>query len=130
MVDLMNKQKITIWGREFELDIVFDCYKGESVLPAQTDALDKFLKKEELINLAKSSVESYCIKRDSELIGATAIDNIFKYVIPESIYIQRAKDDKHIVGLMCKYKFDIDNGLAVVFENEKFKTVGTQDEIL
>jgi len=126
----MNKQTLTIWGREFELDIIFDCYKGESVLPAQTEALNGLLQNAELINNAKSDVESYCIQRDADLIGTTVIDNIFKYVVPKSIYIQRTNDDRHIVGLLCNYKFDMDHGLAIVFENEKLKTVGTQDEIL
>ena len=126
----MNTQTLTIWGREFELDIVFDCYKGESVLPAQTNALNRFLQNKELISQIKSNVELYCLKRDAEIIGTTVIDNIFKYVIPKSIYIQRTNDDRRVVGLLCNYKFDMEHGLAIVFENEQLKTVGTQDEIL
>jgi hypothetical protein len=126
----MNKQTLTIWGREFELDIVFDCYKGESILPAQTDVLNKFLKNAEIVNQAKSAVESYCIQKDSDLIGTSGIDNIFKYVIPKSIYVQRAKDNRHLIGLMCNYKYDVEHGLVIIFENERFKSIGIQDEIL
>ena len=130
MEDLMNKQPLTIWGRDFELDIVFDCYRGENILPAQTDALNKILQNIDLINQAKSSVEAYCIQRDSESIQSKVIENIFKYVIPKSLYIQRTKDNKRVVGLMCNYKFDAEHGLVVVFENEKLKGVGNQDLVL
>ena len=39
-------------------------------------------------------------------------------------------EEKRIVALMCNYKFDIENGIAIVFENEKLKDIGIQDIIL
>ena len=33
-------------------------------------------------------------------------------------------------AIMCNYKFDMENGIAVVFENEKFSDIGKQDIIL
>lgn len=127
----MNKVKINVWGRELELKIVFDCYEGEDVLPIQNEALGKFLSKAEiLINDAKRSVEEYCLKRNADDIGTPSIDNIFKYVVPQSLYIQRTTDSSRVIGLMCAYKFDIDNGISVVFKNETEFTVGTQNIIL
>lgn len=127
----MNKIKINVWEREFELNVVYDCLDGEDVLPTQNDALIKFLSAApRLIDDAKQSVEEYCIKHDAEDIGSTPIVNIFKYVIPKSIYIQRTTDGSRIVGLMCAYKFDIDNGIAIVFKNETLERVGTQNIIL
>ncbi|GHV00892.1 hypothetical protein FACS189483_11110 [Spirochaetia bacterium] len=126
----MSKQKINVWGREFELDIVYDCYTGEEVLATQTDALANFLTKPELVNQSKSAVEKYCIERNADEVGSSVIDNIFKYVMPESLYVQRTKDGRHVVGLMCNYKYDIEHGIAVVFENEQLKYVDSQDSIL
>jgi len=126
----MNKQHLTIWGRAFDLDIVFDCYKGEDVLPIQIEAINRFLQNANLIDQAKPAVESYCIQRDSDYIGSMGIDNIFKYVVPMSLYVQRTKDDRRVVGLMCNYKFDPEHGLVVVFENEQLKIIGNQDAIL
>lgn len=126
----MNKQKMKIWGRSFELDIVFDCYEDEQVLPVQEEALERFLQNPQLPDEAKKAVEEYCLKRNSEEIGKQVIDNIFKYVMPQSVYIQRTSDNSRVVGLMCAYKFDAEHGIAVVFKNEKFDKTGSQDLIL
>ena len=37
---------------------------------------------------------------------------------------------ERVVAVMCDFKFDMENGLAIVFENEKFKEVGYQDLVL
>ncbi len=130
MVDLMNKEKISIWGREFEIEIVYDCYEGELVLPAQEEALKRILENIEVINNAKAELEAYCLKENSPEIGSEKIDNIFRYVIPKALFIQRPVDDKRIVGLMCEYKFDEENGIAIVFKNEVLNEIGSQNIIL
>ena len=127
----MNKQKLNVWGRDFELEVVFDCYEGEEILPTQNDALKEFLVSSgDLVQKAKRDVEEYCLKHNAEDIGSSSIENIFKYVIPKSIYIQRTTTGSHVVGLMCAYKFDAENGIAVVFKNEKLDKVGTQNIML
>jgi hypothetical protein len=127
----MNKQKINVWGREFELEVVFDYYEGEEILPTQNDALKDFLvTSDDLVQNAKREVEEYCLKRNADDIGSSSIDNIFKYVMPKSIYVQRTTVGSHVLGLMCAYKFDVENGIAVVCKNEKLDKVGTQNIIL
>ena len=126
----MNKEKISIWGREFEIEIVYDCYEGELVLPAQEEALKRILENIEVINNAKAELEAYCLKENSPEIGSERIDNIFRYVIPKALFIQRPVDDKRIVGLMCEYKFDEENGIAIVFKNEVLNEIGSQNIIL
>lgn len=49
--------------------------------------------------------------------------------MPKYLFIPQDKYTR-IVAIMCNYKFDSDNGIAVVFKNEKFDTVGNQDIIL
>ena len=126
----MNKLKINIWGRDFELDIVYDCFQGEEILDVQMETLKCFLEKPDLIIQAKSAIEDYCVKHNGDDMDAKTIDNIFKYVIPISLYIQRTNDNSHVIGLMCKYKFNIDDGLAVMFKNEEIREVGSQNIIL
>lgn len=130
MVDLMNKEKISIWGRELEIEIVYDCYEGELALPAQEEALKRILENIEVINNAKAELEAYCLKENSPEIGSEKIENIFRYVIPKALFIQRPVDDKRIVGLMCAYKFDAENGIAIVFKNEVLNEIGSQNIIL
>lgn len=127
----MSKENISVWGRRFELEIVFDRYADEEVLPYQKEALEAFLGNLKMLDKAKPAVEAYCLDDEkNDEIKASKIENIFKYVIPTSIYVQRNKAERHIVGLMCNYKFDPEHGLAVVFEGEKLQNIGSQDIIL
>jgi len=124
----MNKQEIVIWGREVSLDIIYDCYPDEDVLEIQKEALQRILAMPAEIEESRNDVESYILKNNAELVGGV-IDNIFNYVKPNALFIPRDKKHKS-VAIMCDYKFDPENGIAVVFENEKLKAVGTQDIIL
>lgn len=126
----MSKKKINIWGRSFELEIVYDCYQGEQVLPVQTEALRCFLENGSLVGQSLKAVEDYCMSRNAEEIEEQSIDDIFKYVMPQFIYVQRTAEGSHVIGLMCAYKFDIEHGIAVVFKNEAFEKVGSQDILL
>ncbi|MCR5024067.1 MAG: hypothetical protein K6A90_07020 [Lachnospiraceae bacterium] len=125
----MSKEKITIWNRDFDMEVKYDCYSGEEVLQIQKDAINEFLKSGTAIDAALEQVKQYCLKNNKDDIGGNSIENIFKYVAPKYLYVARNKD-KHVVAIMCNYKFDPENGLAVVFENEKFSKIGMQDIIL
>lgn len=126
----MNKVKTAIWGRDFEIGIEYDCYTGETVLATQKEAIDKIVANKNAIDSALDRVKEYCLKNNKEeFAGVSKIENIFKYVIPKYLYVKR-DDSKRIVAIMCNYKFDVENGIAVVFENEKFSDIGKQDIIL
>lgn len=125
----MNKEKTMIWGREFELEVRYDCYTGEEILDSQKDAVASFLKSEGDDALSLEQVKRYCLSQNGEEIKDGIIENIFKYVAPKYLYVPQSTD-RHIVAIMCNYKFDQENGIAVVFENEKFCKVGSQDIIL
>lgn len=125
----MNKELITIWGKNLELDIIYDCYSGEEILDKQKESYFFFLKNGDEIEKSLDKVKQYCLTNNEEEIGTNDIENIFRYVMPKYIYISR-EVDKHLVSIMCNYKFDQDNGIAIVFENEKFQKIGPQDIIL
>ena len=125
----MNKIKINIWGRDFELEVKYDCYNDEKILPIQKDALKVFLSNTNSIISVKEDVEKYCLANSFGKIETDAIDNIFKYVIPKYLYIKRSKE-KRVIAIMCNYKFDMEHGIALVFENEKLCEIGNQDIIL
>ena len=121
-VRLMNKT-MTIWGRQYDLPVVFDCFDNEEVLPIQKQALEAFLKAE------KKQLEKYILNDEYAEIEGNSIDNIFKYVIPTDIYIPRMPETR-TVALLCDYRFDEEHGIAIVFENEQFKEIGEQDIVL
>ena len=81
-----------------------------------------------IFDSAESEVEKYILKNGLKENGISEVDNIFKYVMPKSISVPKAK--KRVVALMCNYKFDMEHGIAVIFEDEKFKKVGPQDLVL
>ena len=123
----MSKSVLKIWGREFELNVVYECYPGEEVLDSQRAAFEQLCNTSN-IDAALGYVKAY-VKNTAKLQVESPIDNIFKYVMPKSIYVPHNKKAAQIV-IMCNYKFDTEHGIAVVFENGKFKEIGTQDIIL
>ena len=126
----MNKVSICIWGREFDLEVMFEKYSGETILPVQEIALNNFLENLSIIDDSKCFVEQYCLKWNKEDIGSDKIDNIFKYIKPKSLYILRTNDNTRIIAIMCAYKFYSDNKIAIVFKNENFDKVVIDDEII
>ena len=124
----MSKVKTTIWGREFELPVIVKQFKGKDVTEIQEDAVDQLERNMVIFYFAESEVEQYILKNGLKENGISEVDNIFKYVMPKSISVPKAK--KRVVALMCNYKFDMEHGIAVIFEDEKFKKVGPQDLVL
>lgn len=123
----MNKVnfKINLWGRDFDLNGVMQCYPGEEPTQTQKDAWNKFISNSNISDDTKNAVEEYVLKHGLSDTGATDVDNIFKYVIPKSIIIPRSK--RLAVAIMCNFKFDPEQGIAILFEDGKLKEVGPQD---
>lgn len=124
----MNKQKIKIWGRSFELPVMIKEYDDNGATDVQKDACCKMGDGSILWDSSKDGVEKYILKNGLKENGIKEVDNIFKYVMPKSIYIPQTS--KRTVGILCDYKFDKEHGLAIVFENEKYKKVGLEDIII
>ena len=49
--------------------------------------------------------------------------------MPRYLFLPKVQK-RRTVALMCDYRFDPEHGLALVFENEKLKEIGSQDLIL
>ena len=85
----MSKQKFNIWERTLELDIVYDCYSGESILDSQKSAFKEFCNQAGTVfESAKKKAEEYCLKTNRREIDTDYIENIFKYVKPKAIYVK------------------------------------------
>jgi hypothetical protein len=76
-----------------------------------------------------SKVKEYCLSHNRDEIGTDVIENIFKYVAPKYLFVPRDEHNQ-IVAIMCNYKFDPESGIAIVFENCKFKEIEKQEIIL
>ena len=125
---MIKKVDMNIWGRDFDLKVEFDCYRGEKVTKSQEEALKKIIKNIDLINKSKKMLEKYCEKRVYVDNENQKKDNVFSYIKPDYIFVKR--EDKPRVAIMCKYKYDMEHGLAIVFEDSGNITIELQDEIL
>lgn len=122
----MLKQELTIWGRKFNLDVVFDCYAGEQPTDTQKQALQNLVNSNLDFEQVKQNIKTYCLGYDPTIV----LNNIFKYVVPQAIYLKRTKDTSRVVGIMCAFKLDIEHGLAIVFKDEQFVKIVQQDALL
>ena len=106
----------------------YSCYPGETITDVQKLAARDFPKYEDNISSSLKEVKAYVEATNDNDLKATDMDNIFKCVMPKTIFIPRTEEK--VVAILCDYKFDMENGIAIVFEDGKLKTIGTQDIIL
>ena len=126
---MIESLETTIWGRKFTLPVEYDCYEGEEVTKAQIQALKNFRSHTEWIEKSRSIVEKYCREQVMSDDENPKKDNIFSYIKPECLFVKRDKENPRI-AMMCKYRYDLEHGLAVVFSSDGEVTVGMQDIIL
>ncbi|HBA50542.1 MAG TPA: hypothetical protein DCZ91_22650 [Lachnospiraceae bacterium] len=125
---MINELNISIWERAFLLPVEYDCYDDEVITDAQKSAVKMLAMHPEWIVSAKEQVERFC--REEVLVDSenNKKDNIFSYIKPDYLFVKR--DDHPRVAIMCKYRYDIEHGLAVVFSADGNISVGPQDIIL
>lgn len=121
----MIKYTMNIWGRKFELPVMIKQYDGEEITEIQKESIEKFQYCEEVLNASKQSVEQYILENGLRDHNIYEVDNIFKYVMPKSFYVPNA--EKRVVVLFCDFKYDLENGIALIFEDEKLKEIGPED---
>ena len=119
--------KMKIWGRTLEIKIQFDVYEGEKILDSQEKVLKLFQDESNDILASDDQIKKYCISNNKDEIG-DSVDNIFKYVVPNTIYIPRDNENK--IVLLCDYRFDLEHGLAIVFQNNKLIDICPQEDVL
>lgn len=124
----MNKEKLSLWNRDFELYISYSCYPGEEITDIQKSAAQEFCDDTSVAVAALDELKKYVEKTSDTGVKANEIENVFKFVMPKSIFVPRT--DSKIVAIICNYKFDMENGIAVVFENGQLKEIGPQEIIL
>lgn len=117
--------KKTIWGRELDISLNFAGFSDIS--DKQISAYENFDSKfDSMMEDAKKAIIEYCFSEYKDYFeqhNVNAIDNIFKYVVPVVIHVTQDFRDNRI-GLICKFKCDIENGLCAVFKDGKIENVG------
>lgn len=123
----MSKVNVRIWDREFELSVSYQNFPGEEITENQKRTMAAVPSVD--YDAARNSVEGYIRKYFAAELGDDSLDNIFRFVMPKSVLIPRA-EGVSVFAIMCNFKLDMEHGIAVIFENETFKTAGPQDLIL
>ena len=123
----MSKVKVRIWNRDFELNVSYQNFPGEEITEDQQKSLAAvpFV----AYSPARVGVESYIKKYFNDMLGNDNLDNIFRFVMPKSVLIPRT-EGTCLFAIMCNFKFDMEHGIAIIFENGIFKAAGPQDLIL
>lgn len=123
----MNKVMVNIWGRDFELPVHYQVYPGEEVTDNQRSALEDvhFVDYYE----AQPEIRDYIQRYFSAELNNQSMENLFRFVIPKSIYIPRLPETKRF-AIMCDFKFDMEHGIGMEFEEKRFRMAGAQDWIL
>ncbi len=125
----LNNTELSIWGRQLSIPVEYEFYDEEVISDFQKELLKQFVAQPERISNSKSLVESYCkedVEGDSDNLKK---NNIFSYLKPDYIFVKRSNKNPAI-ALMCKYRYDPEHGIAIVFyENDRIK-IGSQDIIL
>ncbi len=119
---------IVIWERSFSLPIEYDCYDVETVTVAQKKAVKALTEQPDWIEKAKEHVMAFCREQVLADNENTKKDNVFSYIKPEYLFVKREEHPR--VAIMCKYRYDMEHGVAVVFAADGSVTVGPQDIIL
>lgn len=123
---MIKEFETTIWGRPFTLRIAYDCYKSESITESQIKAVETFINHPEWVEKSKQIVEEYCRKAVLEDKENQKKDNIFSYIKPDFLYAVRDGKNPR-VALICKYRYDPEYGLAIIFTMNGKAIVGSQD---
>lgn len=125
----MPSLTISLWGRQFDLEVIYDLLDNEEISANQTKALEALTSSWGVVENALGDVKQYCLKNNQDEINDKQLANIFKYVVPQALYICRSETTR-VVGLLCVYRFDPEHNLALIFENERLREIGPEDILL
>ena len=117
-------------NRDIALKIYFDVFDNEETTILQNRTYSQFMDNiKEIFVKSYSALKDYCNKNYNIELDDT---NFYKYIMPKQIYIKRESKDKEYCkfAILCDFKEDIDNGLAVVWANKEIEEIGMQDIIL
>ena len=121
--------KYNIWGKEFKLNVLFECQSDKEPTKIQNQALEKFENELNKNNGSKgtNTIQYYLDSQKeimsfiSNLDGIDDIDtncSILDYLTPTEIIVLNEKD--RMVEIICDFKFDMEHSISLRFKNEKF----------
>ncbi|MGN0297760.1 MAG: hypothetical protein ACI4C1_01005 [Lachnospiraceae bacterium] len=121
-----QKIKLNVWGREFNIDLIFQNYSGQAPDELQWKTYQNFMKQFDMhMEEAYQAFEGYCAERYPEEIGSK-FQNIFKYIIPRLIFIEEEFNGICSIGFDCYFRLNLEDNLVAKFENDILVEVGDE----
>lgn len=125
-----NVREYEIWGRNCKVNLVFDCYAGEEIDAIQEETIADFEDNlEQYAQCGLEAIKKYIVENCNN-IDEVSIPNIFKYVVPKTVYVSKDPSKKKVIGILCHFRFDEEDGLAVKFVDGQAVEVGGEQIIL
>lgn len=113
-----KEEMMSLWGGQYPIQVVAQAYSGEEIVEIQREQYQKYpgvlLEFQEQI---KNKIKSYI----QEFYGQNT--NVKSDMTPTSVVFCRDGN----WGVLFETKYDMENGLAVFFNNQQIK-IGTQDD--
>ena len=126
-----NTKTYNIWGRDCKVKVIFDCYKGEEIDNIQKEAISDFESNvQRYAQLGLKEIKKYILKNYRSDIEDPDLSNIFKYAVPKTLFVSKDPSNKKVIGLICHFKFDDENNIAIKYVNGKVVGVGGEQIIL
>lgn len=109
---------MSLWGEQYPIWIVAQAYGGEEIVESQRDQYQKYPSiLRETQEQIKDKIKAYI----QEFYGQNT--DVKSDVTPTSVVFCRNGN----WGVLFETKYDVENGLAVFFDNQQIK-IGTQDD--
>lgn len=126
-----NDREYKIWGRDCMVKLIFDCYEGEEIDSIQEEAIADFEKNIlEYTQNGLDALKKYLVQNYKKEIGDESVPNIFKYVVPKTVYVSKDPSKKKVIGLLCHFKFDDEDGIAIKYVDGKVRDIGGEQIVL
>lgn len=126
-----NDREYKIWGRDCVVKLIFDCYEGEEIDNIQEEAIADFEKN--ILEYTQNGLDAlkiYLVQNYKKEIGDESVPNIFKYVVPKTVYVSKDPSKKKVIGLLCHFKFDDEDGIAIKYVDGKVCDIGGEQVVL
>lgn len=127
-IDMDNKIQTSLWGAGVELDVYFEQLDYDEPTEVQLDAFARVDEVWAQVDAAVPHIIDYVRDEAANLGNSVEENGVFELVHPTTLFI--AESEQRVVAILCEFDYDPEHGLAVVFENERFKEVGAQDIVL
>ena len=123
----MSKISLMIWNREFDLEVKYYNFPDQEVSDNQRKTAENIRNVD--FNQVLNEVKEYIKNNNNNMLAEKDIINVFKYIMPKKFLVFRSENIR-VFSIICDYKFDMEHGIAIMFENEKFTFIGSTDEVL